>query len=131
MAAGPVTINLAAAPLGPSLKVESLSDRLLHIEELRQTVSVVYAVKNAEGLRVTLEVQMKESSGYVTMTNVLTAVNGSGTHTGGVYDVTGRTNLTLRISQQAQSGTYRLLLSVVDDQNHTVMSVPYNFLIVE
>jgi hypothetical protein len=131
MVAGPISVNVIAAPAGPSLKVESMSDRLLHIEELKSTASVVYSVKNVAGLKVTLEVQMRGASGYVTMTNVLTAVNGSGAHTGGVYDVTGKTNLALRISQQAQPGTYRLLLSVIDDQGNTLMSVPYNFLIVE
>lgn len=115
----------------PSLRVDSMSSRLIHRDELGDSVSVSYDTLDTE--TVTLEVQKKDASGYVTQTSVLESVNNTTTAISGkpgvfAIDKSGGA-ATLRFSASMPSGTYRLLFTGTNGSEK--IEVPFNFIVID
>lgn len=123
--AGPITITLAAGTL-PSLRVDSMSERLLYPEDLANTVAVSYQMMDVTEL--SIEVQIKDAAGYTTQSSVLEAVDGKTDHSMGVFVIANRDGtVSLKFSSNMPAGTYRLLFTVTN-QNGSI-EVPYYFIV--
>ena len=123
-----VNINLTTSKKS-SLKVESMSDRVIKNDELKDTVEVKYNALNVTG-KVTLELQEKIGEGYTTDSTLLEAVNGSTTQISGKFTVTGVYTLKLKFSQLMPSGNYQILFTVYDSLGNVERTVTYKFVVV-
>ena len=122
-----VNINLTTNKKS-SLKVESMSDRVIVNDELKDTVEIRYEVINVTG-KVTLELQEKIGEGYITDSTLLEAVNGSTTQTSGKFTVTGVYTLNLKFSQLMPKGNYQILFTVYDSLGNVEKTVAYKFVV--
>ena len=122
-----VNINLTTSKKS-SLKVESMSDRVIKNDELKDIVEVKYNSLNVTG-KVTLELQEKIGGGYTTDSTLLEAVNGSTTQISGKFTVTGVYTLNLKFSQLMPSGNYQILFTVYDSLGNVERTVAYKFVV--
>ena len=112
----------------PSFRVESMSNRLIYRADLSNIVTVDYNYLNATNI--TVEIQKKIGSGYVTQTNILESVNGNQNHSQGVFDVSlSKNSVELKLSATSPNGTYRILFTANGDGG--TVTVPYNLIILE
>lgn len=123
-----VNINLTTSKKS-SLKVESMSDRVIKNDELKDIVEVKYNALNVTG-KVTLELQEKIGEGYTTDSTLLEAVNGITTQISGKFTVTGVYTLNLKFSQLMPSGNYQILFTVYDSLGNVERTVTYKFVVV-
>jgi len=125
--AGPISVSVEAN-VAPSFEVNSMSDRLLEIEDLSNPLTVNFSKVNTT--TVTIELQKKIGADYVTQTTVLESVNGktSADAGQGVFAVSG-TTATIKLSSSTSIGTYRLLFTVSSATD--TIEVPYNFVVVD
>ena len=123
-----VNINLTTNKKS-SLKVESMSDRAIENDELKDTVQIKYNAINVTG-KVTIELQEKIGGGYTTDSTLLEAVNGSTIQTSGKFTVTGVYTLNLKFSQLMPSGNYQILFTVYDSLGNVERTVAYKFVVV-
>ncbi len=120
--------------LQPALKVNSIENRLINTDELKNTNSVNIDYKKIEECKLTLELQKKVGNGYQKVTNSLVEVDGVTSHTMGVFDLNiqnGNNNLNFVLSIATEKGTYRLVFKVQDSLENTLIEVPYNFIVIE
>lgn len=118
----------------PSLEVDSMSQRVVDPEELKQNISLSYGTKDIPaGATVTLEVQKKvTSSSYSTDSVYIENVNGNMDSTLGVFTIPSEGgNLTLRFSSSLEAGNYRILFKVTDSSGNVLLEVPYRFVVVD
>ena len=111
-----------------SLKVESMSDRVIENDELKDTVEIKYETLNLTG-KVTIELQEKIGEGYITNSTLLEAINGSTMQTSGKFNVTGIYILNLKFSQLMPKGNYQLLFTVYDSLGNVERTVAYKFIV--
>ena len=123
-----VSINLTTKKK-PSLKIESMSKRVIEQEDLKDTILVKYNTLNVGG-KITLELQRKIGEGYTTDSTLLEAVNGSTTQSSGKFTVTGVYTLNLKFSQLMPSGNYQILFTVYDSLGNVERTVAYKFVVV-
>ena len=130
--ASKLRITLTSAK-GPSLKVNSMSQRVLDDEELKENVSLSYSTEEVPtGAAVTLEVQKAVGGMYLTEATYVEQVTGSTAADRGVYTVPdGDGNLTLRFSSRLEAGNYRILFKVTDSSGNVLLEVPYRFVVVD
>jgi len=124
-----VSINIEAAT-EVSVKVTSMSPRVLTRDDLKSMVAFTYEMKNAGLYNAALVVQVKEGNGYRDINTVLNTVDGKPAESG-VYSIlnSGGT-LSLKFAEQAAVGTYRIVLQLWRD-TELILEVPYNFLVIE
>lgn len=118
----------------PAWKVTGMEPRLLHKKHLGTDIAVTYQYEDMKDCTVTVELQKKDSAGYVTQTNVMTSVNGSTNHSVGVFTITPSIlgKMTFRLSSDTTvKGTYRLLFRVKDTDGTQLLEIPYNFIVAE
>lgn len=118
----------------PSLRVESMLNRLVEIKNIHESNELIFNYIDASNCYATIELHQKVGNGYQKLTNILNQVNGSTIHDRGVFDIDSFTGLNVvdfRISSSAQIGTYRLVLKVMDKDGNELISTPYNFIILE
>ena len=117
----------------PSLKVNSMSQRVLDREELKENVSLSYSTKDIPaGAVVTLEIQKATGSTYITESVYAEQVTGSTDLSSGVYTVPSEGgNLTLRFSSSLEAGNYRILFKVTDSGGKELLEVPCRFIVVD
>lgn len=127
-----LSITLTSAK-GPSLKVNSMSQRVLDDEELKENVSLSYSTEDVPtGAAVTLEVQKAVGGMYLTEATYVEQVTGSTAADRGVYTVPDSDgNLTLRFSSRLEAGNYRILFKVTDSSGNVLLEVPYRFVVVD
>ena len=123
-----VNINLTTNKK-PSLKVESMSNRAIENDELKDIVQIKYNAINVTG-KVTIELQKKIDGGYINHSQNLEAVNGSIEQTSGKFTVTGVYTLNLKFSQLMSSGNYQILFTVYDSLGNVERTVTYKFVVV-
>lgn len=123
--AGPVYIVIHAKEY-PSFKVLSMSRRLIHRDELMEKLTTKYDLLNVDDLKV--EVQKKDGKAYITQSNIVEQVNGSSSHTQGVFVIANKSgDLTIKLNENAPSGTYRVLFTA--SNKNQAITIPYNFII--
>ncbi len=133
----PMMGNAVAAPVNlavsdktkPSLRVDFVSDRLLHTEELTTALTVKLKTQNAD--TITVECQRKIGAAYVTQTNVIEAVNDVTQGDYGVFKcgLLADGTVVVKLSGETSPGTYRLLLKAYND-NETIQ-VPISLIVLE
>ena len=121
-------INLTTSKKS-SLKVETMSDRVIENDDLIDTIEVKYNALDVTG-KVTLELQEKIGGGYTTNSTLLEAVNGSTTQVSGKFTVTGVYILNLKFTQLMPSGNYQILFTVYDSLGNVERTVAYKFVVV-
>ena len=125
--AGPISVSVKAN-ISPSFKVTGMSNRLLEVENVSDTITVSFDTKNTK--IVTVKLQKKVGADYVTQTTILEAVNGNTIADAGQGEFTVTdTSAVLKLSGSTPVGTYRLLFTVSSENE--VIEVPYNFLVIE
>ena len=125
----PVNVSVEAQTK-PSFKVISMGNRLLEKEDLSNAITVSFGKRDAS--TVTIELQKKSGAGYVTGTTILESVDGiTAADAGkGKFTVKDSGSTTIKLSELADVGTYRLLFTASSTDGVTT-EVPYNFIIVE
>lgn len=122
-----IDINLTSNTR-PSFEVESMPNRWLSKEDLKNTVQVKYNTLNVNG-KVTIELQKKIGEGYTTDSTLLEAVNGSTTQTSGQFTITGITTLNLKFSELMENGNYQLLFTIYDNDGNELKVISYKFIV--
>ncbi len=120
--------------LNPSLKVTKISSRVIKSDELNQSYTVDYKYIPDTDCKVTVELQQKIGSAYKKVTDKLNQVNGSTSHTIGVFDVNateGDNKLEFKLSSITEKSTYRIVFKVTDSNGTKILEVPYNFIVLD
>ncbi|MBR5328932.1 MAG: hypothetical protein IKV45_01850, partial [Firmicutes bacterium] len=116
---------------GKTIKINEVlyaSDTNCSPNEKSSIIGVDFA-KGNNGDSVTLELQKKEGNGYVTQTTVLASVDGNTSADQGVFKVNGSNHVNIRLSSNADHGTYRLLFKI--ENNDGIIEVPYHFIVLD
>ena len=119
-------INLYAAKL-PSFEV-NMDKRVHHISDITSGINIEYNSENIEKYKVTLEIQKKnEQNIYETQLNSL---SNSIIENKGVFslDVNKSGQLNLKFANTPQTGTYRILVKIID-KDEILLEIPYNFIL--
>lgn len=123
-----ININLTSKKQ-PSIKIETMSNRWLSKEDLKNTVQVEYSTLNVDG-KVTVELQKKIGEGYTTDSTLLEAVNGSTIQSSGQFTITGITTLNLKFSELMENGNYQLLFRIYDNDGNELKVLSYKFIVI-
>ena len=121
---------LVKEKLRPSLMVSGTGSRMFSQGE---TINVNYEYIPVDDSWITIELQNKdENMTYQKVTDKLISVNGSSENTSGVFEVIanqGTNEITIILSDDIESGTYRFVFKVYDYLNRQLLEIPYNILI--
>ena len=113
-----------------SFKVEAMSNRFLTKVDLKNIINISYQTK--EVIKLTVEVHQKIGEGYTLISTGINAINGNTTHSGGVFDISSaKSSINIKFNEMMESGSYKLIFKVYDDQNNEKMSIPYTFMVIE
>lgn len=118
-----------------ALKVTDMSSRIIHVNELTNDVNITFNYLKANNCTLTIELMQKIGSGYQRVTDKINKVGNNTAHNMGVFTIqnpiNGANTISLKLSNSTNIGTYRLMFRVNDENGNELLSVPYNFLVVE
>ena len=107
-----------------------MSNRFLTKVDLKNIINISYQTK--EVIKLTVEVHQKIGEGYTLISTGINAINGNTTHSGGVFDISSaKSSINIKFNEMMESGSYKLIFKVYDDQNNEKMSIPYTFMVIE
>lgn len=119
--------------VSPSLKILSLEDRVRELSNIHDTFNLTYSYIVDGDCNATIEIYKKDGSGYQKLTNALTQVNGNTNHYMGTFDIepiSGTNELKFNLSSIVDSGTYRIVLKVFNE-DELLLEVPSNFILID
>ncbi len=117
----------------PAFKVEKSTFRTISKEKLNEIHTIDFQYLPDEDCNVFVELQQKIGSGYQKVTDKLTQVNGSTSHTMGVYSVStmeGSNKIPFKLAPTTETGTYRLLFTIKNSNEQVISVIPYSFVII-
>lgn len=127
-------IITAKKQLKPSLKVIDMEKRIVRRNELSNNNIIEYQYVSDTNCVVTIELQQKVGIAYQKITDKLNQVNNTTNHNLGVFNVNsidGSNKVNFKLSSMTQSGTYRIVFKVNDNNGEQLLQIPYNFIIIE
>ncbi|MBP3596087.1 MAG: hypothetical protein J6J60_01620 [Clostridia bacterium] len=118
----------------PALKIVEMDKRTLIKDDLTTPRNIIFDYKQGKNCTIELELQKKDGTTYQKITNKLNKVNDTTEHNNGIFDISainGNNIIICNLSTETESGTYRFVLRVKDENNNKLLEIPYNFIVLD